>query len=395
MITDTRATSVPHVLTLVAICRVLASALALQALSLPAHSQEFFETRREFVVEKACEAYDGFKRRSNPVTLEPGKAYSGRGLNKRENASHVFIVVGTASKWVEIGCGRFADGAAPDASWASEGTTKSATDGRAGAPAPVAGGQTEAQRNACLPFFDTIDNPVAVKVGGKVDISPPAPALDAFDTAITATCGAPGKEVTRAEFKAMLGAHTAVAERIKAFTGGKVFGDRPVHDNLASYVDDLAEAWFAVKAFDHIMCGEPGAGRGKIGGLHFHARYLQLQQTGEACLMGNYSQNEVVPGVLYTTGVVMRLADGRVIRDARKGYGLTLGGEDLLKLVTRAFAENPTASGDSSACLLPVRDDGQAFTAVFVRRAAGIRTFYPDATPSPRDPKCVAPIALQ
>ncbi len=174
-----------------------------------------------------------------------------------------------------------------------------------------------------------------------------------------------------------------------------MFADRPARSDTAGYIDDLAEAWFAVKAFDHIMCGEPGAGRGKIGGMHFHARYLQLQNSGEACLMGNYGQNEVVPGVLYTTGVVMRLADGRVIRDARKGYGLTLGGEDLLKLVTRAFAENPTASGDSSGCLLPVEDDGRSFTAVFVRRAAGIRTFYPDATPQPRDAKCRAAISLQ
>jgi hypothetical protein len=50
--------------------------------------------------------------------------------------------------------------------------------------------------------------------------------------------------------------------------------------------------------------------------------------------------------------------------------------------VTRAFAENPTASPESAGCLLEVSDDGHDFTAVFVRRASGIRTFYPDATPN-------------
>lgn len=386
MTIDTRGCARPHTTTRAIRGPALAVLFAI-ASALPALAQQFFETRREFVVEKACEAYDGFKRRSNPVALEPGKSYPGRGVNKLDGPSHVFIVVGGASKWVEIGCGRFADGAAP-ADPAAAGT-------QPGAPAPDADRHQKAQPGVCLPFFDTVDNPVKVKVGGTVDLSPPPPALDAFDNALTQTCGAPGKVVAAEEFKSLLRAHPEVTARIKAFTGSKVFSDRPAHTETSTYIDDLAEAWFAIKAFDHIMCGEPGGGRGKIGGMHFHARYLQLQQSGEACLMGNHDQNEVVPGVLYTTGVVMRLADGRVVRDARKGYGLTLSGEDLIKLITRAFAENPTTSADSSACLLPVRDDGKAFTAVFVRRAAGIRTFYPDATPSPREPKCAAAIALQ
>jgi hypothetical protein len=78
-----------------------------------------------------------------------------------------------------------------------------------------------------------------------------------------------------------------------------------------------------------------------------------------------------------------------------KGYGLTLSAEDIFKVATRAFAENPSRSDSSQGCLLAVEDDGKRFTTVFVRRRKGIRTFFPDATPNTgRDPACVAAILL-
>ena len=103
--------------------------------------------------------------------------------------------------------------------------------------------------------------------------------------------------------------------------------------------------------------------------------------------------------MIYTFGLRMKNADGRMVPDARKGYGLTMSGEDLLKIVTRAFKENPTSGGESKGCLLSVADDGKQFEAVFVRRAAGIRTFYPDATPTSRgdqrNPPCASPVNAQ
>jgi len=177
-----------------------------------------------------------------------------------------------------------------------------------------------------------------------------------------------------------------------------VVAARGVRGATRDYLEDLTDAWFAIAAFDHIFCGEPAANGGKIGGLHFHGRYLDLQKEGSACRMSNYAQNEVVPGVIYTMGVMMKNASGTFVRDARKGYGLTTSAEDIFKIVTRAFAENPTTSSESTGCLLPVTDDGQRFTAVFVRRAAGIRTFYPDATPNARgttqNPPCAAEITI-
>lgn len=345
----------------------------------PAGAQEFFASPRDFVIDKSCSAYRSFKRQTDASPVAPGETYAARGENRLADPSHVFIRMGAESRWVALTCGHYADGAGP-------GTA--APGGRS----PDAAHADTAQ---CLPFFDTDDNPVAIGFGGTVDITPPPPVLDAFDHAINATCGAPGKSVNEAEFKALLQAHPEVLGRIRSFTRDRVFADRPAHSDAGAYLDQLAEAWLAVKAFDHIMCGEPGSGRNTIGGLHFHGRYLQLQQTGEACRMPNHRQNEAVPGVLYTFGVQMRTPKGGMARHARKGYGLTLSGEDLFKVVTRALAENPATGTESTACMLPVRDDGKSFIAVFVRRRAGIRTFYPDGTPSKRDPGCARPVDLQ
>ena len=343
----------------------------------PAMAQSFFAARRDFVLNKACDATLSIATKRDPKSLPQGSVVAARGLNRANNPTHAFVVIDKQNRWIDLDCGEFMDGEVI----ADTGETDARPD----------------RAPQCLPFFDDVDNPVEIKVGGKVDITPKKPELNAFDKAINATCGAPGKSVTLDEFKAMMLAHPEVLERIRTFTGGKVFADRPARTNKADYLTDLTEAWFAVKAFDHIFCGEPNpaAAGGKIGGLHFVGRYLQLQQDGQACRLGNPRQNEVVPGVIYTMGVVMKNASGRMIRDARKGYGLTLNGEDILKAATKAFLENPTPSTDSTACLAAVTDDAKQFTTVFVRRKAGIRTFYPDATPDTRGtPACTAPVKL-
>ena len=87
--------------------------------------------------------------------------------------------------------------------------------------------------------------------------------------------------------------------------------------------------------------------------------------------------------------------DGGIAQKDVKGYGLTFSAEDLLKVVTRAFADNPTPSDSSEGCLLHVEDDSERFVTVFVRRKNGIRTFFPDATPDPqRNPACIAYMTL-
>lgn len=336
----------------------------------PAYAQTSFPQPRDFIIDQPCEAYTSLKKQTNPVALAVGQTYSAVGENKQPDATHAAIKLGTENKWVALICGHYTDAS------------------------PATGSDAPPPTNAaCLPFFDDQHNPVKLKVGGTVDITPPAPTLNAFDQAINTTCGTAGKVVTGDEFKTLLRNHPEVLQRLMAFTGQRVFADRPPRPTTEDYLQDLSAAWFNLKAFDHIFCGEPGA-EGKIGGLHFHGRYLQLQHSGEACRMDNYRQNEVEPGVIYTMGVTMKTASGEFARHSTKGYGLTLSAEDILKTVTRAFADNPTGSNESTACLLPVADDGKQFTTVFVRRANGIRTFYPDATPAANDPTCSATIDL-
>lgn len=343
-----------------------------------AFAETQFAQPRTFVLTQTCDAYTSLKKKTHPEPLEIGKNYTAIGENKATDSTHALLQLHHANKWVALDCGHYTDGQAEN------GALHNAHSGSPDSPSTAAD---------CLPFFDTLDNPVSVKFGGKVDVTPPVPTLNAFDQAVNTVCGAPGKVVSGNEFRTLLQQHPDVLQRLKTFTHDKVFAGRPAAASDTAYLNDLTEAWFNLKAFDHIFCGQPGEG-GKIGGLHFYGRYEQLQQSGQACRMNNYRQNEVVPGVLYTFGVSMKMADGRIVRHATKGYGYTLNAEDILKVATRAFAENPTANRDSTACLLPMSDDGKSFSTVFVRRANGIRTFYPDGTPSTTDPACQAAIHL-
>ncbi|MEQ1714179.1 MAG: hypothetical protein ABL908_22655, partial [Hyphomicrobium sp.] len=82
--------------------------------AIPATAQDFFAARRDFVIEKSCEAYGSFKRRTNATPLVMGRTYPARGVNKSDAPSHAFIVIaGGGNKWVDLSCGRFADGGAP------------------------------------------------------------------------------------------------------------------------------------------------------------------------------------------------------------------------------------------------------------------------------------------
>lgn len=340
-------------------------------LTTSAMAQVYFSQANEFMLDHACDAVTSIKKHSNVSPLAAGQAFPALGTNREPNPTHVYLQIGAEKKWVELSCGHY-----------SNALTPTATESR---PA------TTATTN-CLPFFDNSHNPVRLK-NGLADITPPAPNIDAFGQAVNAVCGSIGTKVSAEAFKQMLSNHPEVLAQIKTFTQDKVFANRPAKTNPEDYLNDLTEAWFAVHAFEHIFCGEPEA-NGPIGGLHYVGRYLQLQQTGEACRMDNLRQNEVVPNVLYSMGVIVHFGN-YTARSSIKGYGLTLSAEDLLKLGTRAFADNPTESHDkTTACLLPIQDDGQHFTAVFARRSAGIRTLYPDATPSPTDPNCKQGLSL-
>jgi hypothetical protein len=241
------------------------------------------------------------------------------------------------------------------------------------------GGGTPSLPAGSVPFFDNINNPVSgLAYGSPADVTPVAPTLNSFDTSVVNLCGAPGTVVSRSSFQTMMNNNPTVLANIKASVGGFLVAGRT---SDTQFLEDLTNVWFNVGGFDHVFCGEPVQG-GSIGGLHFVGRYVELESKGLAGRLANNTTNEeVVPNTIYTMGVVMKVGSGTA-QSTIKGYPYTLNAEEILSKATLGYKNNPNTTSTNQACLLTVTDAGQTFKAVFVRRSGGIRTFYPDATPS-------------
>jgi len=236
-----------------------------------------------------------------------------------------------------------------------------------------------------LPFFDNEDNPVRVNYpsGAKLDITPPAPQLNSFDKAVLRTCGPIGTRVRPSQFKQLLSAYPEVLKNIQKATKGEL---RPGRKSKSEFLQDLTNIWFKNKGFEHIFCGEI-YNENDIGGLHFYGRYLQLQdQKIGGRLPVNPGRQEVIPGVIYTMGVVIKQPN-RIVRDTIKGYAYLSNAEELLLDVTKVYKQQKNTEG---ACIYQQLDKetGISFPTVFVRKNKGIITFYPDATP--RGKRCKA-----
>lgn len=237
---------------------------------------------------------------------------------------------------------------------------------------------TETQNQELIPFFDNEDNPVPLNFPSnqQLDISPPAPKLNAFDKDVLKACGTIGSNVLPNQFKQLLRKYPNVLEKIRRAVGGEI---RPGRKRSSDFLQDLTNIWFQRKGFEHIFCGEI-YNANDIGGLHFHGRYLQLQQQGIGGRLPNNQKNqEVVPGVIYTMGVVIKQPN-RTVTDVIKGYGYLSNAEEMLIDVTKIFKQQGNNEG---ACIYNVRDNdtGKTFPTVFVRREGAIITYYPDATP--------------
>ncbi|ABA19758.1 conserved hypothetical protein [Trichormus variabilis ATCC 29413] len=239
--------------------------------------------------------------------------------------------------------------------------------------------QVQAQpQPGLLPFFDNENNPVPVNFprGQQVDITPPPPQLNSFDQAVLQTCGSIGTKVSPNKFKELLSAYPNVLQRLQKVSGGEL---RQGRKKKAQFLEDLTNIWFQRKGFEHIFCGEI-YNANDIGGLHFSGRYLQLQNQGiGGRLPSNQRREEVVPGVIYTLGVVIKQGN-RTVTDVIKGYGYLSNAEEMLVDATQAFKKQGNKEG---ACIYNVRDQetGKTFPTVFVRKGKAIITYYPDATP--------------
>jgi len=339
----------------------LVSGIALIFIGLGAQSavlaQTFFPAPKTFTVTQACNATTSLSG-SSPVALTINTGYSALGENKIPGGTHAWITVpSVGNRWVALTCG-----------------TYGTPSGGGGATLPA----------GTVPFFDNTNNPVSgLKFGSPADVTPVAPTLNAFDTAVVTLCGAPGKSVTTTEFQSMMNANTTTLTSLKSFVAAAGFS----YSSDSAFLSDLTNIWFNVKGFDHVFCGEPVAG-GAIGGLHFVGRYVELQNKGLAGrLPNNLSNEEVLAGAVYTMGAKVVVGNG-TSQSTIKGYGYTLNAEEILRLGMIAYKKNPNTTATNTACILPVVDDNKSFKMVFVRRSGAIRTFYPDATPSTTDPTC-------
>jgi hypothetical protein len=236
------------------------------------------------------------------------------------------------------------------------------------------------RKKSLPPFFDEIDNPELCSFphGVKVDITPLPPDLSPFDRDVLQVCGDLGNTPLAADFRALLQAYPQILERIQLAVGGEIF---PGRNTQVEFLEDLTTIWFKRDGFEHIFCGS--IQNGQLKGMHYVGRYLQLQEQGVAGkLPDNQGQEEVIAGVVYTIGVLLKY-DSRIIIDRRTGYALVTDAVELLIAATQAFKLNTRSR---STYTFPVidEDSGHTYPAVFVKEDNAIVTFYPDATPIER-----------
>jgi len=91
---------------------------------------------------------------------------------------------------------------------------------------------------------------------------------------------------------------------------------------------------------------------------------------------------EVIDGLIYTFGVVIKQGDRVIAQSPVKGYPYVLNAQETLLNGVRAFKQFKPKNVAKDACLFTVNEPSVApFQAVFVEENGAIRTFYPDATP--------------
>jgi hypothetical protein len=232
------------------------------------------------------------------------------------------------------------------------------------------------------PFFDRVDNPELhnFPLGEEVDITPPPPKLGQFDRDLLKVCGNLGDRVHREDFKALMRAYPEVFQRIRDAVDGEIFLGR---NTKSEFLEDLTQIWFKRQGFQHIFCGVIHGHNLK--GLHYFGRYLELQEKGLAGrLPYNWREEEVIPGVVYTLGVLLKYGHQTIV-DRRNGYALITDAIELLIAATQAFKSQPRGK---SVCTFSVidREEGKSYPAVFVKEDDAIVTFFPDATPE--NPSC-------
>jgi hypothetical protein len=248
-----------------------------------------------------------------------------------------------------------------------------------------------------LPFFDSTETLELLSFprGEAVDAAPKPPKMTDFDRDVLKTCGAFGSAVDSEQVRSLFVKHPEIVAQIKDSVGGNVTPRKAMRGRrLPSplFFEELVQVWTAQRAFEHVFCGQVKGNR--ITGLHFAPRYYELQQKGIAGrLPNNESQEEIVPGAVYTVGVQAKV-NGRMVTASKGGYYYGRDAMDLLIDGTRAHQQfNINSGANNAVCLYQVKPIGEepapyAFPSVFVKNDRGIVTLYPDVTPNPGDRAC-------
>ena len=237
----------------------------------------------------------------------------------------------------------------------------------------IGGGFISASAQAsqsCAPFFDNLNNPVLTKVFDESthkfvktngDMTPDAPRVDNLDEAFLSVCGAWGDQVSAGAIRSLL-------DR---------FPDQLIHplkDLLPAGAtqarEKLVSIWTAKRAFEHIFCGQPKTK--KIGGLHFGARYLQLQKQGTICRKMANSSDELLEGRVYTVGITS--AKGS---DDKKGYALGEQAADIFYEASWVFLRHCSSGNNSNfGCLARSATEPTVLNKFFCAQGKGVITRY-------------------
>lgn len=226
--------------------------------------------------------------------------------------------------------------------------------------------------NSCQPFFDhskdkvisNVAQPGGVLKPGEVDITPEPQMSTAFGERALEICGEFGSKVD-SKAVAMLAESFSpdlLKELAREFPGMTDVQLRGA----------IVKAWVGTNGFEHVFCGQPKID--KVGGLHFAARYYELQQKGELCrLENNLANEEILPDNVFTIGVAT--SDGVI--DRKKGFSIRQTAEDIFFEGARTYLRNCAApSKQRRVCVSRFYKDDSFGSQFVCAPGKGIITFY-------------------
>jgi hypothetical protein len=216
---------------------------------------------------------------------------------------------------------------------------------------------------------------------GKRPLFPKSPALSAVDREILAVCPArPDVSVSAGDVQRFFATHyddpriqkaLAVAGRSRSGSGAK-----------QANLEWLTSLWVSTgprNAFTHIFCGDDWF-RGPIGGLHYQARYAQLEAEGKLCYDGPVRGSTALRGDQYLItfhGVAPWSCGVKQIG----GFSRTQDAVSVAALATRAFARCCARDGGKKeGGVYSAPELGGTAWQIFCNTrngTYGIATFYP------------------